>query len=58
MLADTKRLRVDALGYLTGINDTSIEWDYASAMPAVTGIGLDPVFSLPGGQYLTRIVPL
>ncbi|MDU0967961.1 MAG: RHS repeat-associated core domain-containing protein [Actinomycetaceae bacterium] len=44
---------VDGLGLLATINyDTVLDWDYASPIPALTGINGASLLGLPGGDYL------
>lgn len=47
--AEPTNLRVNALGELTEVNNTAIQWDLAASTPTTIGIDGTPVFKAPGG---------
>src|SRR5699024_2952351 len=47
--AEPTNLWVNALGELTEVNDTAIQWDLAASTPTTIGIDDTPVFKAPGG---------
>ncbi|WP_341728039.1 DUF6531 domain-containing protein [Brooklawnia sp.] len=52
-VASSRKLRVDALGELSSVDDTNVWWDSASELPVVTQIGLTDVVNAGIATALT-----